>query len=459
MPKWTRERAVGRASQPVQGGLGSPPYLDHSARPLRQLLRLAYFARGLDGLFLPPVPGCEAFALLRAGSPEELWSGDLVTPERAIVYRLRGHEDDPYPATGEVLRHSNVAQLLKKSQIGSLLLSSSFTPQVRAWANRNGIRVLAADYEQQQQLENKLWFDRFLTRHQIQKPKSAVVVAGSSPSPALETAIRPAVVQQADSMGGEGTFFLDSLQGWPDLAHGLALPRGERCLARQFVPGQPLGITVFVAPGLVALSAVRLQCYYPRRSGAARQLFAGVQWLPAKDVSPRLKRQINDVFRRLGEVLYRRRYFGFANFDFLADSGDQVWVIECNPRMSAATPQLLANPELSGGLPLGRIFLQGLQGPAKWPKQFELSPLPASRFAGATLDIASGGSTPQPVRREFACGRRPGEAFTLFPLAAKGQIAWPETTLATVLSDVRLYDAAGHLNAVGRRLVTRFRYT
>jgi len=422
-------------------------------------LRLAYFARGLDGLFLPPVPGCEAFALLRADSPESGWAGPIVPREKALCCRLRGHVLDPYPATGDVLRNSNIAQLLKRNRISALLLSSSFTPAVRTWADRHRIRVLAADFEHQRRLEDKLWFDRFLARCEIPKPNSGVVAAGRTPALALQASIAPAVVQRADSQGGEGTFFLDSLADWPDSARRLALPNGERCLARQLVAGRPLGITMFIAPGVVALSAVRLQCYYPLRDSEGRRLFAGVQWLPTRSLPPRLRKRINRVFQRLGELLYRRHYFGFANFDFLADRDDRVWLIECNPRMSAATPQLLANTELSGGVPLGQFFLEGCHQPAKWPQRFKCSLLPDSGFAGATLDITSQAGEVQLVRREFPCGQRPGEVFTLFPIAGKGQLAAPETTLATILSDGSLFDSTGRLNSAGRRLVERFRYT
>jgi hypothetical protein len=47
----------------------------------------------------------------------------------------------------------------------------------------------------------------------------------------------------------------------------------------------------------------------------------------------------------------------------------------------------------------------------------------------------------------------------VFSFAAKGQLALPETTLATILADFQLYDARGKLNAAGRRLVGDFRYT
>jgi hypothetical protein len=86
-------------------------------------LRYAYFARGLDGLFLPPVAGCEAFALVRGDSPEESWIGSFVPPQAALTYRLRGCRDDPYPATGDVLASSDIARLMQRRGIGALMLS------------------------------------------------------------------------------------------------------------------------------------------------------------------------------------------------------------------------------------------------------------------------------------------------------------------------------------------------
>ena len=352
---------------------------------------------------MPPVADCEAFGLLRGGSPEEAWAGALVPNEQAFVYRLRGHADDPYPATGDVLQDSNIGELLKRRKISALLLSSPFTPQVREWSRRFGIRILAAPYEQQRRLENKLSFDRLLARHTIPRPDSTVVVAGEA---ATRAVAGPVVVQRADSLGGEGTFYLESAAEWPALAQRLQLPRGERCLLRRFVKGRPLGITLFVAPGVVRLSAVRLQCYYPPAPGDARRLFAGIQWLRTREFSRPLKANISAVFQRLGTLLHKRRYFGFANFDFLIDPADCVWVIECNPRMSAATPQLLANPALSGGAPLGRSFLEGCRQAKKWPQRVECSPLPDTDFAGATLDATSLATASQPVRREHASGLR-----------------------------------------------------
>ena len=427
-----------------------------------ETLRLAYFARGLDGLFLPPVEGCEAFALLRGDSPEESWAGQFVPRERALVYRERGLQLlDPYPSTGDSLLHSDVARVLRRHKIGALLLSSSFTPQVREWGQRHGVRILAPDYELQRRLENKLWFDRFLARQKIPRPESGIVVAGKTGPTLTRRASEGVVVQRADSMGGEGTFYLDSLAEWPALAERLQLPRGERCLVRQFIAGRPLGISVFVAPGVIALSAVRLQCYYPQLPGQSRRLFAGIQWLSTRELSARLKGHISAVFKRLGLLLYRRRYLGFANFDFLADESDRVWLIECNPRMSAATPQLLANPALSRGVPLGQLLLGNYRTPQPWPRQPQVFGFPPSDFAGATLDLTSQAAQFGPVKREMVSGprRQQGGHYSLYSLAVKWQLAMHGSTLGMILADFPLYDSAGELASAGQRVVSRFRYT
>lgn len=446
--------------------------------------RFAYFARGLDGLFLPSTPTAEAWAIVRGDSPEEDWIGSIVPRERTIVYQLRGHKNDPYPSTGDVLRDSNVAQELRRRRIGSLVLSSSFTPDVRDWSQRNGMQVIASRFEDQRRLENKIWFDRFLTRHAIRKPESIIVrvahlVRSAPTGNAVSTGrvgqvVRsgtrvgaakspdwlrgPVVVQRADSLGGEGTYFLDSAGEWPELARRLELPVGERLLMRRFITGRSLGITVFVSPGTIALSAVRRQCYFPRSDGVERSTFAGIQWVASDELSSRLRTSIESVFRALGEQLYRSRFVGFANCDFLADADDRVWLIECNPRMSAATPQLLARPELSGGVLTGERLLDAFRLPRRWPAQPVWSPFPETTYRGATLELVCPPSAV--VNREPRSGayRDRAGSYALYSLSKRGQRPTPEATLGIVLADFPLYDGETP-NAEAYRLIKKFRYT
>jgi hypothetical protein len=251
------------------------------------------------------------------------------------------------------------------------------------------------------------------------------------------------------------------------------LARGGRYLARAYVRGRPYGITVFVAPGHVALSAVRLQCYYP---GAASRAFAGVQWIPTASLAPRLRRRIDATFLKIGALLHRRRFFGFANLDFMVDARDRVLVLECNPRMSAATPQLLLRQKRLAGLPVDELFLRGFTAPRVYPRSFTASPMPPSDYDGATLDVVAPPGVTRIAQGHLSGVYRlgapdipylgpdvrsldfPGE-ISLVSFAGEGQPCAEGDTLATILSNARLYDDDGEMLPAARRILARFPYT
>jgi len=430
-------------------------------------LRVAMFPRGGDGLYLPSVTGVEVLALVARGAPEEAWVRGFIAPERVLTYTFTGDRRDPYPATDSLLRDSDIHRCLERAGVRGLLMSASTSAATQAWSRRHRITLIASDYAQQRRLEDKIWLHRFLGRHGLPRPSGGVFTYGSR-GPRLRG---PQVLQVPDSMGGEGTYFI---AGPAELAR-LGLQPGRRYLLRERIVGRPFGITVFVAPQAVALSAVRLQCYHPEPRGAAR-CFAGVQWFPSAWLSPRLRRRIDAVFAELGELLYRRRFLGFANFDFMVDEDDEIHVLECNPRMSAATPQLLARPELLGGVPAGALFLAGFTGPRRYARGVpRCSRVPDTGYRGATLDVvpAAAGA----VTRGFQSGRyvRGAEgvryhgadprggggagALTLLSFARPGQVCGLDSTLATVLADEQLYDRCGGLLARALQLLAHFGYT
>ncbi|HKD37601.1 MAG TPA: hypothetical protein VKB78_12405, partial [Pirellulales bacterium] len=392
---------------------------------------------------------------------------------------------DAYPSTESLLLGGNIHEVLRSRGVKRLLLSSSCQPSMQAWADKHGILMLAARLRHQRQLENKLWFDRFLRRIGLPCPPGGAITIGRPLPGGLHA---PLVLQLPDSLGGEGTYYLSRADDLPAIIAKANLVMGARCLARRFQPGTPYGISIFVAPGLIALSAVRRQCYYPAEANSQRLRFAGVQWIAGDELSAKAHRAIDRTMLRLGAELYRLRYVGVANVDFLLDSRDRVWLIECNPRMSAATPQLFAHPELCGGLPLGELFLRSFVSRRRYPEKLKCFALPKCQFRGATLDIllpqrdALGEGNSRPLtkvtrspgsgRYRMAGGRVKllgpdvrvpathfADEISLFSFAMAGQWADLETTLATVLADQPLYDADGRFNESAERWLDYFRYT
>lgn len=445
----------------------------------RRALRVAMFPRGIDGLFLLPGGGVELLALVQRGSPEEDWAHRALGPGRLLPYTLHRSDLGPYPATEELLAHSDIPAVLAEGGAAALFLGASCTPTTFAWGRRHGVRLLMTDFRDQRRFEDKIWFDGFMRCHGIPRPAGGPVVLERASDFPLEG---PAVVQAPDSMGGEGTYFVRGRDDVGRLLGTGALASGQRYLVRERIEGRPYGITVFVAPGGVALSAVRLQCYHPTRAdGRVVRDFAGVQWVPARELGEALRRRIDETFPRLGELLHGRGFFGFANIDFMVDGEDRIFVLECNPRMSAATPQLLRYPELVSGVPAGAVFLQGTLGRSRRasPRALERAWLPQTSYCGATLDVVHAPEQidgPGLVRREFPNGlyrlgvdglsflgpdvrRLSGpDEVALFSFARAGQRCRRGDTLASIVSNLALYGQSGELLAPARQILDHLRY-
>ena len=443
-------------------------------------LRVAYFLRGLDGVFLRPPAGVQLFALVAAGTDQESFARRSLPAEAVLPFRLLG-KHGPYPTTEELLRHSDVVAVLRRHRVGALFLSSACSPGTWEWSQRHRIRLLMTEYAEQRRLEDKIWFDRFLQRHHLPRPAGASFRLGRDPLPQPT----PAVLQIADSMGGEGTFFLRSDLELTDLQQKGMIHKGERYLLRRYISGRPFGITVYVGERDILLSALRLQCYYPAADGSAQRGFAGIQWVASADLSDRLRRRVNRTFLGLGQALHRRRALGFANVDFMVDAQDRIFILECNARMSAATPQLLAHPDLIGGDDVGQRFLQRALAPGRCSRSPRLGSLPGSDFVGATLDLVvpaagvrpSKGTNPPRVRRAYRTGRyvvrEEGFAFVapsvlpppagaeiaMFFFAERGQVCAEDDTLATILCSQPLYDAQGGLLPLAQQILAHFRPT
>lgn len=444
----------------------------------------AAFLHGLDALALL-AHGVDVALLVPAGSAQETWANALLRPDRVLPLRLDAALEARALGdltTGQLLGQSDAAEQIRTRGGGRFLPSCSTSSQIHAFSREHGIPLLAASIAAQRSLGDKLRFHRLLERAGLPVPDGGVWRARPGVPPELPGRL---VLQEPDSSGGEGTFFVRDGAGALELLAAGQLQAGRRYLVRRFVTGRALGITIFVHPTAIVLSALRIQGYYPRPASEPRARFAGVQWLPSAALGTRLRARIDEVARSLGELMRTQGYRGFANVDLIADEADEPWIIECNPRLSAATPQLLARPELSGGIPLARLAVDlFLRRKGQAPPAF--SPVPDTAFEGATLDLLAPAQGDAAVQSCPPCGAyrldtggaRPALApagvgsvaglvsgfvsssqhadapFLLSVMARPGERPPADATPATILSDVPLFDTEGRLNPTAWALVS-----
>ena len=437
-------------------------------------IKIGVFSLGIDSLMLTPPSGFRFIFLVARGTEEERWMRQFLDPKDFLLYTLkRGN----LCALGSeaILKHSDVTALMKRSGIRHLWLTGQSSPFIESWSRKHRIRTLSTDLKTQRKFEDKLRFDAFLARHHLPKPPSERVLFPKSPI----TLKGLVVLQKPVSLGGQGTFFLrDGKEAQTLLDSGKIRP-GRHYLARQRIEGKTYGITVLVGSETISLSALREQCFsehYTSNHGH----FLGIQWTPNSELGPAIQATINSTFRATGEALRSEGFFGFANIDFIISSdSEELFLIECNPRLSNATAHLFKFPSLSLDPEIGTGFVRdsALRNPLR--DSFRFHGLPAPDFRGTLLLISVFPTRQNPhiVRQTYPRGlyRLKGKQvrwidpdprkissgdkqFALLSLAEAGEQFIVTEIMATVFSNFPLFDALGRMNSDGHLILDHFKY-
>ena len=279
-------------------------------------------------------------------------------------------------------------------------------------------------------------------------------------------------MQEPNSRGGEGTYFISQPAKLKKLFKAKKIKKGRRYLLRQFIRGTAYGITIFIGRDSIALSSLRVQCY-GRQNKNNQKEFLGVQWVASQNLANKLKKTANQVFYVLAEKLRQNGYFGYANIDFIVKDF-KVYILECNPRFSSASVQLLLFPENIGRLNSAQLFLEDLLI-NKTSSSFQFFGLPQSNFKGANLYIAT--KDKQRIQNYYQGGvytlvnnkikfidpditqlSRRGRSFIFYSDTQPGEILPKGVIIGWIISNFPLYNHSGEINSYGKIIVKHFKY-
>ncbi len=339
-------------------------------------IHIGVFARDIDCIFYSSDIYTYIY-IVENESVTHRWIRDFVASDQILTYDI-SDVHDPDSGIMTILTTSDLLQKLKTKQISYLHTTEIVTKEIEALSNTYGVTWIDTPSAQHEQFENKLWFDRFLTEHNISHPKSTVYHVGDT------LPFKKNVLQRSDSWGSEGTFFVNSHEELDALVSKKTLSTGEEMLAREKREGITYGISLFICPGYVLVSPARTQVF--QQSADGHDLFLGVQWIPPETFSETARKNIHDVFRKLGACLYESHYLGYANIDFIMDDDDVPYIIECNARYSAATTHIAWKPELMHGVVIHELFAKAIIEPQNYG-EYIYRGMPDTKFDGTMLDL------------------------------------------------------------------------
>ncbi|MFA6410971.1 MAG: ATP-grasp domain-containing protein [Candidatus Buchananbacteria bacterium] len=413
------------------------------------------------------------FYLTAIDTAEQKWLTQFVKKEKIIYYHLakNKHRLEENDFT-DIFSFSDVTKAIKAKKLNYLWLTVNNHDRafLKKWSEINKVKIIGPDFNLQANFESKIWFDQFLEKNNLPKPKSQII----HPTEKNIKISGKMVLQSIDSAGGEGTFFLDNKKQINDLLKAKKLNSQNKYLLRQFVTGDSFGITLFTTPKIIALSAIRLQCYQPG-ANKNEKIFIGVQW-QKNQIANSLKNKIDKTFIELGQLLQKNNFFGFANVDFILNKKGKIFILECNPRFSSATVQLLGLPKLIHGLKAGNLMVKSYLKNEKPSGKAKIYHFVKTNYEGAVLNIDIYPKKTLEIKKDFTPGvytinknqinfispdiKKIGLAknnFIYMSMAQKHEKYSSHTNIGTLFANYPLFTKNGSINPAGKKLLAKFK--
>ncbi len=402
---------------------------------------------------------------------EEKWVKSFLPKDQIVCYKLKNQNLSMAKLDFEgVLKNTDIAKQIKNSGVNFFLLHHGANKFLDDWQKKAKVKIIGPDMKWQK-LEDKIFFDNFLTKYCLPKPKSEVYSYGRK----IINIKGRLVLQDPCSSGGEGTYFLENTGQLKDFFEKKILNKKKKYLLRHYIDGRPFGITIFISPNASAISALRVQCYGEKnRSG--QYSFSGIQWVKGSMISKEIKSKVKFVFSLLTQFLENLGYFGYANIDFIIGSDKKIYIIECNPRFAASTFQLLQFPETIGGLNTSDSYLNYFFTPVKTRFKRKYFGFINSNFDGSVLHIEIPDSKKSYIiKRQYKNGlyklnkghisflssniseiTSKGNEFIFYSDTQKGEKHKANTVIGIVISNFPLYSSKGEINKISRLIVDGF---
>jgi len=336
----------------------------------QKLPKIAAFIDALDLFFLPKEYKEKCYGIIAKDTELFTFAKSQFPKNRLLPISMHSQSGNLL-SDKKILYSSRLISQLKKTHITHLVMPYQCTKMMHDWAKENNIFLIGTPYNQQKILENKVYFDKFLKINSL-----------ASPATLDQKNIIPSkdgyVAQFGISRGLEGTTFYQSRA---KLVESIEKNK-KRILIREYRKGISIGISIYIdSQKNYFFSAWRRQCFIYKNGYP--DTFLGIQWLPTNFFTREMRLKIHKLLDRLAQALLKRDFLGIANIDLII-SNNQPYILECNPRLSAASAQAFSVKNLNGYSDAYGFFLNTfLQLDNK-----HITPSnPRSSYKGSLLDI------------------------------------------------------------------------
>jgi len=254
----------------------------------------------------------------------------------------------------DAIAQTPIADTMRTCGAEALMLAEDSSQEMEDWAKNERVSLLSTPWNIQQNLENKLFFQALLEEYGIPTPKTTVLHNSDDVGLVEEF---PVIIQDPAVPAKQKLVITNNKEDLDTLLTSASCPLPLLC--RAFVTGQPLGVSILIGKNDCIFSALRLQCFSEQHN--ALQEFLGIQFIKTNSIPSNILKLIEDALSNLASALRSRGFLGVANIDFMLTENGPLF-LECNPRLSAATPCLSMQPSLLHGFDFLTEYIRALNG-------------------------------------------------------------------------------------------------
>ena len=195
------------------------------------------------------------------------------------------------------------------------------------------------------------------------------------------------VVQLPDSQGGKGTRFIRSEE---DFRKAAEMAGEKDVLVSKFISGPSPSITCCVTRhGIIStnLQHQLLDIEEARNPNIGCGVFCGHDWTSSR-FGEKVEKQAYEYVELIGQQLKRKGYRGLFGLDMVLDNEtNQLYIVECNPRMLGSFPTLTMTQMLGGEPPILAFHIAEFLGVEYEMKTEKVNRAMRRRKTGAHLII------------------------------------------------------------------------
>lgn len=261
-----------------------------------------------------------------------------------------------------LLCHSETKKYLRKKSGGKkpLILIYKSSKRIAQEKKKNNWDIaVAPSYFGKSLLENKANFRRILNEIKVDMPPGRIVPISFFKHRRLGELKKefgfPFVMQHPAKGGGKGTFFIKDQKAFSTAKQYLRRQKADEVVIARLIKGpSPSVVGCVTRQGVLSTRLQHQICDEPLLNVKARRggLFCGNDW-SASNFPKEILDQAKDAVDKIGNYFKKIKYKGIFGIDFILDKKTgKLYVVECNPRLTAALPTLTLVQNENGEMPI-----------------------------------------------------------------------------------------------------------